>query len=84
MPGAGRDPKSTEVAEVMTKEPYTFAPTTTVVEALSMITDRRFRHLPVVDDDKVVALVSSGDLTHWLVQDKVQEIQNLVEVAGKS
>jgi signal-transduction protein with cAMP-binding, CBS, and nucleotidyltransferase domain len=59
-------------------------PTTTVGDAMQLITERRFRHLPIVDDGKVLAVVSSGDLTHWLVQDQMGEVKELVELAGRS
>ncbi|HIJ63760.1 MAG TPA: CBS domain-containing protein [Rhodospirillaceae bacterium] len=65
----GLDPVNTKVSEVMTREPYCVAPTTTVGEALKLITGRRFRHLPVAENGKVLAVVSSGDLTHWLVRE---------------
>lgn len=82
--GAGLDPNDTKVSEVMSENPYSISPTTRVDDAMSIVTERRFRHLPVVEGDKVVAMVSSGDLTRWVVQDKVKEIQELVEVARKS
>ncbi len=81
---AGRDPATTNVSEVMTRDPYYIPPTTTVGEAMEVITKRRFRHLPIVDDGKVLAVVSSGDLTHWLVQDQVGEVQELVDLAARS
>lgn len=49
-------------AEIMSAPVITAAPTTTVVEAMTIMTDRRFRHLPVVDDGRIVGLVSIGDL----------------------
>jgi CBS domain-containing protein len=64
---AGLDPRSTRVSEVMTKDPYCVPPTTTVGAAMELITTRQFRHLPIVENGKVLALVSSGDLTHWLL-----------------
>ena len=79
-----RDPGTTKVSEVMTKDPYCIGPTTTVGEAMQVITERRFRHLPIVDNGKVLAVVSSGDLTHWLVQDKMGEVQELVDLAARS
>ena len=81
---AGRDPGTTKVSEVMTKDPTCIAPTTTVGDAMELITKRRFRHLPVVDDGKVLAVVSSGDLTHWLVKDQMGEVQELVDLAARS
>lgn len=81
---AGRDPRVTKVAEVMTKNPFCVPPTTSVGVAMELVTRGRFRHLPVVQDGKVLAIVSSGDLTHWLVKDQRRDIQELVDVADRS
>jgi CBS domain-containing protein len=80
----GLDPAYTKVSEVMTKDPTCIPPTTTVGDAMKLITKRRFRHLPIVDNGKVLAVVSSGDLTHWLVQDQIGEVQELVDLAVQS
>ena len=79
----GLDPRSTKVSEVMTKDPYCIAPTTTVGDAMELVTKRRFRHLPIVENGKVLALVSSGDLSHWLVKDQMGEVRELVDLAAK-
>jgi len=81
---AGLDPVGTKVSEVMTKDPYCIPPTTTVGEAMQLVTKRRFRHLPIVENGKVLAVVSSGDLTHWLVKDQIGEVQELVDLAARS
>lgn len=81
---AGLDPRNTNVSAVMTPDPYCAPPTTTVGAAMELVTKRRFRHLPIVDQGKVLAVVSSGDLTHWLVQDQMGEVQGLVELAARS
>ena len=81
---AGLDPVNTKVSEVMTKDPYCIPPTTTVGEAMQLVTQRRFRHLPIVENGKVLAIVSSGDLTHWLVKDQMREVQELVDLAARS
>src|SRR5450830_1395605 len=80
----GLDPRNTKVSAVMTKDPYCIHPTTTVDDAMKLISKRRFRHLPIVDNGKVLAVVSSGDLTHWLVQDRMGEVQELVDLAARS
>ena len=80
----GLDPGKTKVSEVMTKNPYCIPPTTTIGDAMELITKRRFRHLPIVDNGKVLAVVSSGDLTHWLVKDQMGEVQELVDLAARS
>jgi CBS domain-containing protein len=77
----GLEPGRTKVSEVMTKDPFSIPPTTTVGEAMELVTKRRFRHLPIVKNGKVLAVVSSGDLTHWLVKDQVGEVQELVDLA---
>ncbi|HWJ19193.1 CBS domain-containing protein [Bradyrhizobium sp.] len=77
------DPRNTKVSEVMTKDPYCISPATTVSDAMQLITERRFRHLPIVDNGKVLAVVSSGDLTRWLVQDQLGEVQELVNFAAR-
>jgi CBS domain-containing protein len=81
---AGLDPGRTKVSMVMTKDPLCVAPTTTVSDAMELITKRRFRHLPVAENGKVLAIISSGDLTHWLVKDQMGEVQELVDLAARS
>jgi CBS domain-containing protein len=77
------DPGHTRVSEVMTKDPYCIGPATTVGDAMQLITERRFRHLPIVANGKVLAVVSSGDLTRWLVKDQMGEVQELVNLAAR-
>jgi CBS domain-containing protein len=80
----GLDPVGTKVSMVMTKDPFCIPPTTTVGAALELVTNRRVRHLPIVDSGKVLAVISSGDLIHWLVKDQVGEVQELVDLAAGS
>ena len=81
---AGLDPVSTKISAVMTKDPFCISPGITVAEAMELVTTRRFRHLPIVEDGKVLAVISSGDLTHWLVKDQGGEGQELVDLAARS
>ena len=75
--GTGIDSKKTSVSEVMTKNPITVSPEMTVSQAMYLITEKRFRHLPVMVDKKVVGLISSGDLTRWVVRHQEIEIRDL-------
>jgi CBS domain-containing protein len=68
--GGGLDPTRTKVVQVMTPDPVTVTPSTSLDEARLIVTNRRMRHLPVVDDGKVVGMVSSGDLTQRLVRER--------------
>ncbi len=79
--GEGRDSTKTKVSEVMTPDPVYVSPNTTVEEAMGIITNRRFRHLPVVENGRVVAMISSGDLTRWLVEDQVKDVREIVDLA---
>ena len=80
---AGRDPANTRVGEVMTKDPCCVAPTVTVSAAMALVSERRFRHLPVVQGDKVVGLLSSGDLTHWLVSERAGDAEGYVPLTAR-
>lgn len=76
---AQADPRTVTVQQVMTTDLVTIDPMTSLVEAMSLITERRCRHLPVIDDGKLVGMVSSGDLTAWLVRDQQQTIYELTD-----
>jgi CBS domain-containing protein len=58
----GREPESTEVSEIFTTEPTTLSPDQAVDEAVQALRDSAVRRLPVVEDSKVVGIVSIGDL----------------------
>jgi CBS domain-containing protein len=66
--GAGLDPAATKVSSVMTNDPVFVSTSTSLEEALSIVNSRRIRHLPVIENDKVLGMVSSGDLTHRLTE----------------
>jgi CBS domain-containing protein len=55
------DPSSTCLAEVMTRDPRTMLPDQTAFDALRMMTDGGFRHVPLVKNGRIVGLVSRGD-----------------------
>jgi CBS domain-containing protein len=80
----GLDPARTKVSDVMTMDPCRVAPTTTVGDAMELLTQRRLRYLPIVENGKVLAVASSGDLTHWLVKDQTEEVQELVDLAAQT
>jgi len=80
--GAGLEPSCTKVSAVMSHKPICVSPSTTLDEAMAIVSIQRIRHLPVVQDGKVLGMVSSGDLTHWLVEDRTGEIRELVDIAG--
>ena len=79
-----RDPAATRVVEVMTSEVVAVRSTTTVEEAMAVISEQRFRHLPVVDNGELKGLVSSGDLTRWASRNQEGHIRDLMDfITGK-
>lgn len=74
----GRSSKDTFVREIMTPSPITITCDTSVDEAMRVMTEHRFRHLPVVDSDgHVVGVLSIGDLVNWIVSSQDEAIAHL-------
>ena len=65
------------VRSIMSKDIFSVTPTMTVDQSMTLITENRCRHLPVIDDDKLVGLVSIGDLVKVTLEEKEQLIKQL-------
>jgi CBS domain-containing protein len=75
----GRDPKTTSVSDVMTAKCISAKQDMTIGEALMIMSDNHFRHLPLVDDGgKVLGLLSIRDLLHSRVDKLSQELESVV------
>lgn len=77
----GRDPATTTLAEVMTANPATMTPRHTAIDALRLMQDARCRHLPIVDEGRLVGIVSRGDF-RGIEQDRLDEEAGLWERIG--
>lgn len=70
-------------AQLMTREPQTVTPHTTEQQAMEMMTDGRFRHLPVLEDGRLVGVVSIGDIVKARLSEQAQQVDSLMAyVAG--
>ncbi len=79
----GADVLFRPVAELMTKEVTCCAPEDTVDQAMALMTERRFRHLPVRQDNKIVAMISIGDVVKQKVEEAEAESQSLREYIAR-
>jgi len=80
----GRTSKTTRVDEIMSEKIVCVPGDCTVGEAMRIMTERRVRHLPVVEDGKLAGLVSIGDLVKQVSQDQQVEIAYLTDyITGK-
>jgi CBS domain-containing protein len=73
----GHPSKETLVAQIMTSPVFSVTPKATVDECMTLMTERHIRHLPVVDSETVVGLVSIGDLVKWIIGGYEKTIQEL-------
>lgn len=72
-----RASKQTPVDEIMTREVVYALPGQTVEECLAVMTEKRIRHLPVLDGDKLVGIISIGDLVKSVIAEQQHVIEQL-------
>jgi CBS domain-containing protein len=75
----GRTDEETPVREIMSSPLVVATPETTIDECMAIMTDRRIRHVPVIDDGSVVGVVSIGDLVKFKSKQQTFEIQYLTD-----
>lgn len=73
----GRSSKDTAVRDIMTADVVTIGLEDTVQGCMQMVTERRIRHLPVVDGELVLGVVSIGDLVKAVIEDQQLELDQL-------
>ncbi|HYN54079.1 MAG TPA: CBS domain-containing protein [Methylotenera sp.] len=78
----GKSSKTTHINEVMTAEVLSAKPTDTVEQAMSLMSEMRIRHLPIVENDKVVGVLSIGDLVKETIayqKDLIRQLESYIK-----
>jgi CBS domain-containing protein len=73
----GRHSKETLVSELMSSPVITINPDFTIEQCLALMTERQFRHLPVVDEQVLTGIVSIGDIGKWVISEQRSLIHDL-------
>lgn len=73
----GRSSKTTAVAELMTPKVFYVTPNQTIEDCMALMTEKRTRHLPVLEDEKLIGLVSIGDVVKATIIDQEITIRSL-------
>jgi CBS domain-containing protein len=81
----GRASRDTPVRDVMTSEVFVIPPDANAGECMVHMTDRHVRHLPVVEDGKVVGVISIGDVVRTVISDlrfSIQQLESYIQAGG--
>jgi CBS domain-containing protein len=73
----GKTSKDTLVKDMMTQVTHTVDPSASTSDCMKLMTDKRVRHLPVLDGEKLVGLVSIGDVVNKIIKEQKDTIQQL-------
>lgn len=73
----GKSSKEVRIDTVMTPSPITITPEQTLEHCMQVMTDKHIRHLPVVEGEKLTAMVSIGDVVKFIIEDQKATIKNL-------
>jgi CBS domain-containing protein len=80
----GKTSRDSRVGDLMTDVVYKVKLNTTVTECMQLMTEKRVRHLPVLDDDKLIGLVSIGDVVNKTIEAQAHTINQLGDyIIGK-
>lgn len=73
----GKASKETPISEIMTEDPVTVTPDNSIEDCMRLMTNKFIRHLPVMENGKLVGIISIGDLVKYIIEEQRFIIENL-------
>jgi len=73
----GKSSKDTPIRELMTSNLVTVSPDTSIDDCMRVMTGRKIRHLPVLENDHLVGIISIGDVVHFVIEEQKSIIEHL-------
>lgn len=73
----GKSSKETLIREVMTEHPITVTLDTSIEDCMKIMSDKKIRHLPVMENDKLAGVISVGDVVKFIIEEQKFIIENL-------
>jgi CBS domain-containing protein len=73
----GKSSKDTPISELMTRDPFTVSPESTIEDCMDIMTKKHIRHLPVTDKEHIVGVISIGDVVKQIMQEQKSIIEHL-------
>ncbi|NEU08897.1 CBS domain-containing protein [Flavihumibacter sp. R14] len=73
----GKASKETPIREIMTEDPITVSPDNSIEDCMRLMTNKFIRHLPVVDNGKLIGIISIGDVVKFIIEEQRFIIENL-------
>jgi CBS domain-containing protein len=80
----GKSSKDTPIKELMTPNPFTVTPDSSIEDCMKLMSDKHIRHLPVAEGDTLIGMISIGDVVKYIIQEQKSIIEHLEQyIAGQ-
>lgn len=80
----GKSSKDTPIKELMTPNPFTVTPDSSIEECMQLMAGKHIRHLPVAEGDKLIGMISIGDVVKHIIEEQKSTIEHLEQyIAGQ-
>lgn len=80
----GKTSKSTRIRDIMGSQIVTVTPESTIDDCMQLMTDKFIRHLPVIEDDKLIGIISIGDVVKYVIDEQKFIIENMEHYINRS